>query len=145
VCNLIFVSTDNPQDLSTVKSDQFSFHRPTDEDLEMIGEFLRYPNRWYLQCQYGGCSCHFRHLGAGSDFHFGPPDEWFEEDEDDLAATAAAYDLLANLVAQGHKVDVLDTWNAEISNPLEVAVNLEEVTRTDFRFWEGCRFELTRP
>lgn len=142
MCNLIFISTDSDLDLSAVSSEQFRFRHPSEEDLGKVGSFLRYPKRWYLQCQYGGCSCHFRHLAAGSDFFFGPAEDWLPEDEDDLFATAAVFDVFADLVRRGYRLDVLDTWNAELTVAIEVDVRISEVGRGAFRFWEGCRFEF---
>lgn len=142
MCNLIYISTDSDQDLASLGSNQFKYERMSGEELAKIGPLLSYPNKWFLECQYGGCSCHFRHLLDGSDFDFGPVADWLPEDEDDVESTAAVYDSLAVLVNAGARVDILDTYEGEPVFKRDVEVRLSEVKRNDFRFWEACRFEL---
>jgi len=110
---------------------------------------LAYPRQWYLQSRYGGCSCHFRHViyHEGSGPAFGVPEDWCSEDEDNIEDTAAVYDLLCRLVAEGHRVDLVDFWNGEWSGDgameeVTVTVRLSEVPREAFRFFEEYRFDF---
>ncbi|RYG46019.1 hypothetical protein EON79_11200 [bacterium] len=61
-----------------------------------------------------------------------------------MGATIAVYDLLARLLAQGHRVDVLDVWSATPPEEIEtMGIALGDVPRDHFRFFEGVRFELS--
>lgn len=142
MCHLIYLSTNSDQDLATLPSDLFSFVRPSKAEIEQMKGLLRHQNVWYLTGAYGGCSCHFRHLlWESTSLGFGDPEDWFPEDEDDIASTHAVYDAISDLVKQGYKVDLVDQWSGD---PVETSleVSLCEVTRTKFRFWAGHRFEL---
>lgn len=142
MCNLIYISTDSERDLGAIDSILFKLRKPTAEDTVSVEGYFRYPNTWYLESQYGGCSCHFRQLMSGSDFWFGPPEDWYEEDDDDVEATAAVYDVFTDLITSGSRVAVLISWNLETDEFKDVEVRLSEVDRSSFRFWVGCRFDL---
>lgn len=141
MCYTVFISTDGSQDLSALPREEFRFEKPIAEEILNVGEFLKYPNRWFLSSKYGGCSCHYRHLMEGNaSMGFGEPEEWFPEDEEDVASTGAVYDALAALVGEGHRVDLVDLWNGDAPAILqEVVVDLSVVRRDAFRFWEGAR------
>ncbi|MCX6380814.1 MAG: hypothetical protein NT023_15305, partial [Armatimonadetes bacterium] len=101
----------------------------------------------YLEGQYGGCSCHFRHLFEveGSEMDFGPPADWFPEDADDVKSTKAVYDVLARLLTEGHKVDLVDVWENTPPEAIPALnVSLGEVDRDSFQFFENHTFDLRR-
>lgn len=153
VCNVIFLSTTSDEDLSLTGGGLFRLYRVALDERETAVRTLKHPHRWYLECRYGGCSCHFRHSDniqfEGSspvavDPTFGPPEEWCPEDDDDLESTAAFYDLLLRLIGVGHQVDVVDVWNGDDSGAVRtMSVSLSSVPREHFRFFESYRFDLT--
>ena len=75
---------------------------------------------------------------------FGPPEAWFPEDADDIESTGAVYDVLARIVASGHRLDIIDTWNGAPSEAVrDLPVSLAHVPRDWFRFFENRRFILS--
>lgn len=143
MCYSIYLSTTSQEDLSRLPSTLYNFLPLTEDDEPDIIHLLDYSARWYLQCQYGGCSCHFRHLAVGSDMDFAPPEDWFPEDSEDIEATQAVYDVLAGILADGHQVDLMDVWSD--AQPEEITVldvSLSEVQQDTFRFFENHKFNL---
>ena len=141
MCYTVYVSTTSNEALDLEPCPLYRFEHLTDGDDPAIYGLLAYPSRWYLSGQWGGCSCHFRHAGQGWDLGFSPPADWCPEDEDDIAATGAVYDLLRRLVDGGESVDSIDVWSG--TEPWQVetmGVSLAEVPRESFRFMEGRRF-----
>src|SRR5262245_42174927 len=110
MCYMIYLSTTCPEDLGLLPSNIYRFQRLTTENDPVITDQLDYPFRWRLEGRYGGCSCHFRHLG-GELLEFAPPADWLPEDADDIEATKAVYDVLGRMLADGHKVDLVDVWS----------------------------------
>ena len=145
MCYLIYLSTTSLEDLSHLPSKLYHILPLAKEDDPAIINLLDHPVQWYLQCQYGGCSCHFRHLCEGNDMDFAPPADWCPEDVDDIEATKAVYDLLSAMLAQGHKVDLVDAWvNTEPEAITVLDVSLSEVDRDSFQFFENYKFNLRR-
>jgi hypothetical protein len=145
MCYLIYVSTTSSEDLSRLPSKLYRFLPPSELDDPAIVNLLEHPQRWYLECQYGGCSCHFRHLDGGTAMDFFPPADWFPEDADAIEATRAVYDVLTRMLAEGHKADLVDVWAGtppEAITTLDVSVS--EVHRDSFRFFEHRKFNLRR-
>ena len=144
MCYVIYLSTTSEEALDDLPRDLCRFAPVTDaDDMELV-ELLAHPQRWYLESRYGGCSCHFRHLGGESDMCFDPPEEWCPEDDDDVESTAAVYDFLARIVESGHKLDIISAWNG--TSPQEIKdlpVSLHAVPRDSFRFFENYRFILS--
>lgn len=145
MCYSVYLSTTSPEDLSSLPSNLYRFRPLTEEDEPAIVTLLDHSAQWYLECQYGGCSCHFRHLCEGNERAFSPPADWFPEDADDIEATKAVYDVLAGLLASGHKVDLLDLWeDTEPDAITTLDLSLSTVDRDAFRFFESCKFNLSR-
>jgi hypothetical protein len=136
MCYVIYLSTTSDEDFRALAETQFSLYRAEDAP-----DVLYHPHRWYLECQYGGCSCHFRHLHESAEMCFGPPEDCPPEDDDDIEATAAVYDLIKRLVQSGHGVDLVDTWSDELRSPTPtLEVSLSKVARESFRFFHGYHF-----
>lgn len=145
MCYSIYLSTTSQEDLSSLPSTLYRFLPLTEEDDPDILRLLDYPVQWYLQCRYGGCSCYFRHLGAGSDMNFAPPEDWFPEDLDDLEATQAVYEVLVRILAEGHRVDLVDAWtDAQPETITLLDVSVSEVPQDNFRFFENHKFNMSR-
>jgi hypothetical protein len=53
------------------------------------------------------------------------------------------YDVFKRIVAEGHRIDVLDSWNGEdLEKIRSIEVPLSTVPRDAFRFFEGFRFNF---
>ncbi|HMS54968.1 MAG TPA: hypothetical protein PKA27_06170 [Fimbriimonadaceae bacterium] len=102
---------------------------------------LSFPNRWFLECRYGGCSCHFRNWDRQNPPEFWEPQDWFEEDPEDVEATQAFYDLVVRLVGEGEKIDIVTVWTGE-DVLHERTISLVEVSKAAFRFMDGFRFDV---
>ena len=144
MCYVIYLSTTSQDDLSRLPPKLYRFCRLTGTDDPAIVNLLENPVRWYLECQYGGCSCHFRHFHGEQETDFCSPAGWFPEDEDDIAATKAVYDVLQTLLTEGHRVDLLDIWLGTQPDAVTVLeLSLSTVDRDSFRFFENVKFNLT--
>lgn len=74
---------------------------------------------------------------------FAPPTDWFSEDADDVTSTKTVYDVLARLLTEGHKVDLVDVWeNIPPEAITALNVSLGEVDRDSFQFFENHKFDL---
>jgi hypothetical protein len=149
MCNFIYFSTDGDENVEVLPRELSSVYPwPTERSGE-LDEVLRFPNRWYLECRYGGCSCHFRHAPYRSpDQGFRVPAVWSandaeSEDEDDIESTQAAYDMFSRWVESGFVVDIFDSNNDQIPAVVEtIEVSLSEIGREAFRFLENRRMVL---
>ena len=147
MCYTVFFSTTSDEDLSEAGHGLFTPYRTDGHTWEEEAiELLAHPNRWYLECRYGGCSCHFRHIESYI-ATFGLPGDPLpggqDEDEDDIESTAAFYDLIKRLVDEGHDIDVIDVWSDTPNERVQTMdVSLSEVTRDTFRFFASHRFML---
>ncbi|MFI5387579.1 MAG: hypothetical protein ACHQ50_15835 [Fimbriimonadales bacterium] len=143
MCYSIYISTTTDEDLAALPSTLFRFERDPEAETPAMRDLLAHPHRWFLTGQGGGCSCHFRHVMGESDFGFGPPVDWYPEDEDDVESTHAVYEVFARVVNSGHQVDVVDMWSdmmPQYVDPMEVS--LSQVPAESFRFFDGKRFIL---
>ena len=145
MCYVIYLSTSSGEDFLQLPTDLYRFeHADAPGEAQAIG-LLKYANKWLLLCRYGGCSCHYRHLAGsvGREPEFGPPEDWCPEDDDNIESTAAVYDVFARILAEGHRLDVLDIWNGEnLEAVTSIAVSLSSVPRQAFGFFENYQFEL---
>jgi len=144
MCYILYLSTASSEDLGQLPHDAFIFQKPDVSDsVEALG-LLRYPHKWLLLCRYGGCSCHFRHVADGSpEMAFAPPQDWAPEDADDIESTQAVYDLISELVKNGHKVDLVDIFSEVPPAGLkDLRVDIGGVPRDAFRFFENYRFDF---
>lgn len=106
---------------------------------------LAYAHKWYLECRYGGCSCHFRHAQDPREPHFAGPssDEDEDEDEDVIESTAAFYDLVTRIVGEGHRLDIVDVWSDTPSERVKnLEVSLAQTPRETFRFIQSYRMNV---
>lgn len=73
---------------------------------------------------------------------FGAPEEWYEENPEDIEATKAFYDFVAGLARAGHRVDSVTLWDEEPASAIAtLVVDFSKVSREAFRFFDGVRFE----
>lgn len=143
MCYVVYLSTTFAEDLGTPGGGLFNLIPVDDDDAEEAIDLLSFPNRWYLESKHGGCSCHFRHWCEVNGDEFGPPEEWFPEDMEDVEATQAFYDLVSGLVSGGHFVDLVDAWSMTPKEKIRTLdVSLSEVKREAFRFFENARFVI---
>ena len=135
------MSTTSEANLEASDGVHYLLHAVTDEEREAAVEHLAYRSRWFVACRFGGCSCHFRSFVEGNPREFWEPQDWFEEDPEDVEATRAFYDLVSSLVGHGHQVDIVTVWSGDAVRH-QFDVSLSEVSREAFGFMDGTRFEL---
>ncbi len=144
MCYLVYLSTTSREDLGQFPSTLYHFLPLTKEDDPALVKLLDHPALWYLECQYGGCSCHFRYLCEGNEMDFAPPADWSPEEADAIEATKAVYDVLAGMLANGHKVDIVAVWDDTQPEAITVLdVSLSAVDRDSFRFFENRKFNFS--
>ncbi|WP_395142890.1 hypothetical protein [Armatimonas sp.] len=75
---------------------------------------------------------------------FAPPADWSPEEADAIEATKAVYDVLAGMLANGHKVDIVAVWDDTQPEAITVLdVSLSAVDRDSFRFFENRKFNFS--
>jgi hypothetical protein len=141
MCYSLYLSTDSPAGLRVYNTDLVRFQQAEDYEYKtafIIG-LLEFPNRWFVGSR-SGCSCTFRHLSA-IELGFGAPEDWYEEQQDDLDATQQLYDVIVRLLRSGQRVDCIDIWSgAELNDIKTLPVSVEAVPKEAFRLFEGYRF-----
>ena len=139
MCYLVYLSTDFEGDLSQHNSALISFEKDfANCEPEVIG-LLRYKNFWYVGSK-SGCSCTFRHL-LSVELGFGEPVDWYEEQADEIEATKIFYDVIANLISSGNKVDCISIWaGTKKSQIKQLEVNISSISRDAYRFFENHHF-----
>ena len=145
MCYEIYLSTTSPRDLGTAGDGVICLERWEEADPDQAVSLLQYPHRWYLSIRPGECSCPFRHWQE-IDGELYPamesesPDEFAEE----LAATARAFDLFADIVSAGERLDLVDIWkDTALEEMRSKALSIQAVSRENFRFLENFRLEFT--
>lgn len=144
MCYSVYISTDSSEDLGGRKSALIGFQKVSDFDADPCATLLDSANKWCVTAPEG-CSCGFRHLCQESvDLGFTVPQDWSPEEQNEIDATAELYRILVSLLAGGHKVDLVDVWEAQ-AIPEQVTVldvALDEVPEKTFRLFEGHKFRL---
>ena len=145
MCYLTLLSTTSETDLSINNNELVKFST----ELPGIPEenYLGFKNRWYIGSK-SGCSCDFRHLCSGSiELGFGEPEDWYDEDANDIEATHQVIALIRKLVESGEFVDCIDAWahGQKEAEPLSgnIEVNLAAIKDSEFRFFEYYRFTFS--
>ena len=141
MCYAVFLSTTSAEDLARHNSDRLIFSREVPDEAA-VGA-LHYPHRWYVGSK-SGCSCTFRHLHS-TELGFGPPVDWYPEEEDEVTATLEFVAVVRTLVESGERVDCIDAWSGEAGTPgfgEPFAVNLATLSDADFRFFEAHHFDF---
>lgn len=142
MCYSIYLSTDSPQDLAAEVFAHLQFGMPApDPAHEELLPLFAHPRRWYLsRREYGGCSCHFRH--SMDEATFEPPQDWFPEDADDIAASREAYRAFRKIVSDGYGLDLISVWDMETAEVKKLVVPLSSMGEDSFRFFSGYRFDF---
>jgi hypothetical protein len=141
VCYSLYISTDSPEDLSGRNSELIRFEKITDSNGNPCVTLLDFPNQWYIG-SISGCSCEFRHL-VDTALGFSDPVDWYEEQQEDLDATAQLYSILADILSAGAYVDIIDVWQGARPEDIRVLeVSFADVSKSAFRLFENHKFML---
>jgi len=144
MCYRVYISTDSDEDLSKRNSELVRFEKLTDANAGSCTQLLDLTNKWYVGSKTE-CSCTFRHLAVGSDFEFSEPEDWYEEEQDELDATRELYRTIAYLLSSGHKVDLVDQWyDTQPEDITTLDVSLDDVSENAFRMFENHKFRLKK-
>ena len=139
MCYGVYISTDSFEDLARRNSELVRFEKVSDPSADPSIGLLDFPNKWFIGSK-SGCSCTFRHLSA-IELGFGEPEDWYEEEQDDLEATGELYGTLVLLLKSGHKVDLVDRWEGSGPENMRVLeVSLDDVSKKAFRLFEDHKF-----
>lgn len=137
MCYAIYLSTDLEDDLSKFNTALVRFEH-VDVRSPVITS-LEYIHKWYVASK-SGCSCTFRHL-TSVELGFGAPVDWYEEEENEIAATLTFIKVIRKLIDRGAKVDCIDTWfGTEPSDIQQMSVDLSVIEDDQFRFFENYHF-----
>ena len=140
MCNILYVSTDSPADLTARNTDLVRFERVTDFEPCPYDLLLAYSCKWYVGSK-SGCSCTFRRQGSPCDLWFGEPEEWFDEDQDELDATRELYAALVSLLDGRYRVDLVYAWEGTPpADIVTIEVSFDDVSECAFRLFENHRF-----
>jgi hypothetical protein len=72
---------------------------------------------------------------------FGEPVDWYEEGEDEIAATLLFINFIRQISKLGFQVDCIDTWEGTgREDIIETSVNLNDIADNQFRFFENHHF-----
>jgi len=137
MCYSLYLSTDSSQDLSGENSELICFQKETIAD--PFRSMLENERQWYVASR-SGCSCTFRHLFS-TGLGFSEPEDWYKEDETEIAATKSFIKIVRRLVEKGQKVDCIDAWYGAVKEDIvEMRVNLKDMADEQFRFFENHHF-----
>jgi hypothetical protein len=104
---------------------------------------LDFPSQWYVGSK-SGCGCTFRHV-TSTELGFGEPEDWHPEEEDEINATRELCAVLASLLDAGHRVDLVDRWEAAQPDAITTLdVSLDNVSEREFRMVENYKFRLQK-
>ena len=143
MCYSIYVATTSSRDLASHIGTRIRFQRDLWTPEPAALELLIYPNRWFLTREFGGCSCHFRHVVEINDPLFEPYEEWQERDPDDLEATWEAFEVFRSLVEAGEGLEVMNLWHdASPDKVKSFDVNLSKIPPNAFQFVENARLHF---
>jgi len=137
MCYSIYLSTNYNGDLSVWNSELITFKKM--HPSEVAGHFLKFKNIWYVGSK-SQCSCTFRHISA-SELGFSPPEDWYEEQGDEIAGTRIFIHKVRNILMNNHPVDCIDIWHDSMQSEIaEKTVNLSSLNEDQFRFFENYYF-----
>lgn len=137
MCYAIYLSTDLEDDLSKFNTALVRFEH-VDVRSPVITS-LEYIHKWYVASK-SGCSCTFRHL-TSVELGFGAPVDWYEEEENEIAATLTFIKVIRKLINRGAKVDCIDIWYGTEPSDIQVKrVKLMDIKDEQFRFFENYHF-----
>jgi hypothetical protein len=144
MCYSVYISTDSGEDLTGRNSKLIGFMRAADVETDPCISLLSFPDKWLVTAPEG-CSCGFRHLCRESvDLGFTEPQDWSPEGQEEIDATAELYRVLMGLLEGGHKVDLIDIWQAQTvpDDLITLDVSLDQIPEKAFRLFEGHKFRL---
>ncbi len=148
MCYSLYISTDSFEDLRSYNTELVRFQKAEDHEYRdaEIMSLLEFPTHWFVGSR-SGCSCSFRHLHSSAvELGFGPPEDWYEEEQDDLDATQQLYDVIHKVSSSGYRVDCIDSWaGSEPKDITTLPVSLQTVSMEAFRLFENYRFIFEQP
>jgi len=138
MCYALLLSTTSSDDLSQLNNDAVKFNAIPER---LSSNHLLYLHKWYIGSRTG-CSCSFRHL-YGPEFEFGVPEDWFPEEQSDIEATLQLIRWIRSLITKGEKVDCIDLWESDETEPLPpMPIHLKQIRDEEFRFFENHHFNF---
>ncbi len=145
MCYMVHISTDSSTDLTDRNTELVRFEKVTNPESDPCLSVLEFPNKWEVGSKTG-CGCTFRHLYVESvELGFSKPEDWYQEEKDELDATRQLYQALNDLLESGCQVDLVDRWEEAAPDDITtIKVSLDEVSEEAFRMFEGHKFKLKK-
>lgn len=134
MCDYIVISTDSPENLELLAHHSAYFSKDM-HHLEPALSMLKHEHKYRLYEKVSRCGCGFRTLDPNLGFI--EPQDWLEEDKEELENTYFAYDNIKRLLQQGFEVDCIAIWTTQQpdDNIYDYnKINLNEITRDKFAF-----------
>ena len=145
MCYMLILSTSSKAELSKHNSALLKFEK----ELPPLAECkeLKYQHRWFVGSRHS-CSCGFRHLQTSAvELGFDLPQDWYEEEGEDIAATKEFFAVVHSLITGGFAVDCIDVWGHETeeSTTIEtIEVPIGNIPPGNFRFMEARHFVFSK-
>lgn len=145
MCYMTIISTTSDIELTKYNTKYVVFGKAMPGLPEEI--FLQHPNKWYVGSK-DGCSCGFRHLMSENypALGFAEPEDWFEEDQEDIDATIELVQVFKDIISNNSKLDCVDAWSNDSDEPPvlsgDLIVDLNQISQASFRLVENYRFEI---
>jgi hypothetical protein len=138
MCHIIFVGTNCPDDMAQFNDESLPFRMQRETSPSEFFEFGPDLSHVWSASRWGGCSCHFRtYHWVNEPFAFGPPEDWMQDEPDDLAATRHLYRCLTSLLKDGWRVELFCSQEDSPVPLRKLTVNLTTVSELDFLMNEG--------
>ncbi len=76
---------------------------------------------------------------------FSEPEDWYEEGDDEIAATISFIRIVRKIVDRGNQVDCIDAWHGIGKEDIvATTVNLTDIKDEQFRFFENHHFHFVK-
>ena len=139
MCYALYLSTDSQKDLIKHNSDLVRFEPISNDDENRFTMLLENPNKWYVGSK-SDCSCTFRYLKS-TELGFGEPEDWYNEDQDEIDATKELFRLIEQLIFCEDQVDCISIWEgSDPEDVVKIDVQLSFLSEVSFRFFENHHF-----
>ena len=129
MCYELYISANNPLK-EQLKSEYVSFEQINDAQRNNLSSHLKHEFNYYIGSK-AGCSCSFRYWE--NDFGFTEPQDWTDEDPDDIKGTIALYKAIINLFPSSTLITIIPTWcGDDIPSQETELINLDSIAENKF-------------
>ncbi|MDO4895965.1 MAG: hypothetical protein Q3971_01275 [Moraxella sp.] len=145
MCYELIISTNYENDLKAFNQHHLLYFEKLEK--QDYCHNLHYPHQYRIATMRPDCcSCSVRIFGddmAGSfEYQFVPFQDWCETLDESFDNVVYLFDVISNLVNQGHDVDSFVAWNGNENNkPIKIMnINTNDIIKEHFAFFENVYF-----